>query len=374
MCVIIDRDPGVTIPLDKLQIACRINAHGHGLAYVHRGRLRYEYDPGLNDPEAISAKLTRLASRRVYLHLRFATVGEVSSVNAHPFQLLTRKSHGVDLALMHNGTFGNYHPSGAAKDLKWSDTKFFTEVFVKPLAERCSAFLSGDATPLGDPFFVRQVAKESGNYSVVVLFDSLGNTLRINEERGTQFEGWWASNDYSFKDTHHRAAVGKAWCWDDDQTVVPFSRKSDWDGLPIHSARYPQIALTEIETWETELAGLDAADKEAAHRQSQLEYVKQAPYTLLQQQTAIVKQYVTTAVLDQPENSMKNLNSLFVSRPNFCKELEISDITDVANLPEETFVMLCKTQPHAMAQVFIELCGRVDTLRKTAAVATKNAR
>jgi hypothetical protein len=74
-----------------------------------------------------------------------------------------------------------------------------------------------------------------------------------------------------------------------------------------------------------------------------------------------------------PENAMKrDFNDLFVSRPSLCKELEINDITDIACLPEEAFVLLCKTQPHAMAQVFIELCGRVDTLRKAAIVAAKS--
>jgi glutamine phosphoribosylpyrophosphate amidotransferase len=190
MCVIIDKDPGATVPFDKLEIACRVNAHGHGISYIHRGKLQFDYCTQLNDPQAIADKLARLQKRRVFLHLRFATVGDVTLFNAHPFPLLSKKLHGVDVGLMHNGTLGNYRPTGEALEAKWSDTKFFSETFAKPLAERCLAF--GDS-PLEDVFFVRQIQKESGTWSVLVLFDSLGNTVRINEERGAQFDGWWAS-------------------------------------------------------------------------------------------------------------------------------------------------------------------------------------
>jgi hypothetical protein len=376
MCVIIDRQPGVTVPFDKLETACRINPNGYGIAYAHRGRLKVETVVQQNDPREIQDKLERLKKHRVFLHLRYSTVGAVNADNAHPFFALKHKTDGMDMAFMHNGTLGSYHPTGEALKDGWSDTRFFNVMFVKPLAERCQYFL-GNKSVLEDPFFRRAIAKETGPTSVIVLFDAHGNVLYVNGERGQQYEGWWASNTYSFLTTHTRHSGsnyshGAAWVWpgEDNEPYVPFNQRHGVAKLP--TVTRSSITLMDIASWEDDLKAYDAAaDKAAKLLEQQLDRIRNLPYSVLTEQIDAVKQYLTTAMLDQPENSMgKILEDLHATRPSLSKELEINDITDFLKLPEEHFVLLCKTAPAAMAQAFVELCGKLDQARKAAAVST----
>jgi hypothetical protein len=49
--------------------------------------------------------------------------------------------------------------------------------------------------------------------SVVVLFDNKERKLTLNVNKGKQFEGWWASNDYSFDEQHIRSSTRTPYSW-----------------------------------------------------------------------------------------------------------------------------------------------------------------
>jgi hypothetical protein len=204
MCVIIDRMPKVEIPFAKLEIACDINKHGFGLAFVDRGRLeiiRSTKQP--NDPDEVQKHLEKLKNHRVFLHLRHATVGTVSEENQHPFVSMTGRKNSALMGFMHNGTLYAYEPRD--KTQGGSDTKQFNDQLIRPLALRCRKVV-GDKKVLNDPFFQWIVGKELGyTQSVLVFFDAFGNVIRFNEDKGVKFEGWWASNNYSFSESHARA-------------------------------------------------------------------------------------------------------------------------------------------------------------------------
>jgi hypothetical protein len=215
MCVIIDRMPKVDIPFDKLEIACDINKHGFGLAFVDRGHLeiiRSTKQP--NDPSEVQKHLEKLKNHRVFLHLRHATVGAVSEENQHPFVAMTGRKNKPLLGFMHNGTLFSYEPKDKTQGS--SDTKQFNEMLVRPLALRCRKVV-GDKKVLVDPFFQWIISKDLGyTQSVLVFFDAFGNVIRYNEDKGANFEGWWASNSYSFNENHLRATkketpVGQNW-------------------------------------------------------------------------------------------------------------------------------------------------------------------
>lgn len=203
MCVIINRDPNVEIEYGMIESACKVNPHGFGLMFAEDGKLNIikEFKDEGNDPERIARLLEDHKDYTISLHLRYQTVGERSLLNCHPFVTCIKGEDDFDLAFMHNGTLSDFKRS----DTKMADSYHFNEEIVRPLALRVAAFDTPE-TVLWDPFLQEVLKKYSGVGSVFSLMDGEGNVLVINEDRGKKFEGWWASNDYSFN-RYHREPV-----------------------------------------------------------------------------------------------------------------------------------------------------------------------
>lgn len=372
MCVIIIREPGVTIPMDKLTLACNINKDGHGLAWVNRKRLRRDISIEPNNPDDIQKKLEGLKDFRVFLHLRHATVGEVNILNAHPFTVLEHKLDGVDLGFMHNGTLYPWSPSYNDNPDKISDSRNFAEGLVAPLAMRSRAFVN--TSPLRDNFFLQSINRElKHQQSTLLFFDNHGNVQIFNETPWKEFEGWKASNDYSFNENHTRNRPAqnytyKGWEREYDNDYVPFGERR---GTSKTEDVFKKIPVLEVgpdqkawaSDWEAALKQLDEQEKESQELSTLVRQAKQIPYEILQQQLNTVKQHVTTAIMDQPETSMKALQQMYVKRPSFVQEMEMNDILDLGNLTEENFIALCRTCPVAMAQAFIDLTAELRRVR-----------
>jgi len=200
MCVIIYREPGVTIPFDKLKSACIVNADGMGLVAIDRGKLelRKFFQEKGNEPETLAKFLEDAKDLHVYAHLRFRTKGAKDKDNVHPFGVLKKKLHGMDLQFMHNGTLTDF---GTTNDC---DSKHFAKSLLRPLSE---TFLkANEGKPfLHDPVYVKLLEKYAGKGSVFLLVDNLGNHQIVNYDNGKAFDGWWASNEYSFNRTHRES-------------------------------------------------------------------------------------------------------------------------------------------------------------------------
>ena len=196
MCVIIHRQPNVDIPFDKLKSACIVNGDGWGIAIPDRGKLelRRVYEPKGNDPDKIARILEDAKDQDVFLHLRFKTRGATDLKNVHPFTVASKKHDGIDLQFMHNGTLSDF---GNQADC---DSKVFAREIVRPLYQALRSDLGNNA--IKSPLFSKIMHKYAGTSSLFALVDSLGNSLIVNKDRGHQFEGWWASNEYSFNRTH----------------------------------------------------------------------------------------------------------------------------------------------------------------------------
>lgn len=199
MCVIINREANIEIPFDKIRSACHVNPHGFGLMFAEDGKLNIirEFSDKGNDPEKVARLLEDYKAHRLSLHLRYQTVGDKSLDNCHPYIVATQEQDQVDLAFMHNGTLSEFK----RQDSTMSDSYHFGQELIRPLFERFAAFDSPE-TVLWDPLFHAILSKYCGGLSVFNLMDSEGNILVINEERGKKFDGWWASNDYSFNSFH----------------------------------------------------------------------------------------------------------------------------------------------------------------------------
>jgi hypothetical protein len=200
MCVIIVKEPGVTVPFDKLKSACIVNPDGWGAIVSDRGKAEVMrvFDPKGNSPDDIAKTLEQAKDLPLALHLRYATHGSKSVENCHPFDVMLPAKDGKHIVLMHNGTMSRF--GGKVGDPR-SDTAIFNETIVKRLVED-AVFRFGDEWN-GDDFIAQVLGDYAGSNNKLVLFDEKGNHLIVNKSAGVQFPGYWASNDYSFN-RHHR--------------------------------------------------------------------------------------------------------------------------------------------------------------------------
>lgn len=209
MCVIIVREPGADVPGAMLERACDVNKHGFGFSWLERGHIRTERSLAQpNSPTQVTKLLKQFPKHKVFLHLRHATVGPVSLQNNHPFYILEKRRDGVDLCMMHNGTMYTYDPKGFPESEKESsDTLIWAKYVVRPMALRCLALGGKEKSVLDDKFFLSVLKRDVYSSSKVVLFDNFGRVEYLNKDQGKDFDGFWASNDYSFDDNHARSSV-----------------------------------------------------------------------------------------------------------------------------------------------------------------------
>ena len=244
MCVIIHRKPGIDIPFAKLESACHVNADGMGLIAIDRGKLelRKFFEPKGNKPETLAKFLEDAKDLHVYAHLRFRTKGATDKDNVHPFGVLTSKKHGVDLQFMHNGTLSDF---GTKTEC---DSKQFAKTILRPLAERFLKSMEPNDL-LHDTVFCSILDSYAGNNSVFLLTDNLGNHRIINYDNGKEFDGWWASNDYSFN-RYHRSK--------DDGINYGYGRSTRWErddnwvgGSPQTEKKTTVISLPSVPAGDT---------------------------------------------------------------------------------------------------------------------------
>lgn len=219
MCVIIYRKPDTAIPFEKLKSACIVNADGMGLVAFDRGKLelrKYFSEDG-NDPEILAKFLEDTKDLHVYAHLRYRTKGTRDKDNVHPFGILKSKKHGMDLQFMHNGTLSDFGTDSVC------DSRDFVKKFLTPLAEKLAKAIPPEDL-IHDDTFKTILSKYAGRSSVFLLADNFGNHQIINYDEGKEFDGWWASNEYSFNRYHRDPLPNYS-----TTRRSHWERDSDWD-------------------------------------------------------------------------------------------------------------------------------------------------
>lgn len=209
MCQILELKAGASIPMNLLEITCAINKHGFGVAFIENSDIKIERSVDTNDPKVLGKLLDDLKDKKRYVHIRHATVGDVTLQNSHPFVVLEQRAHRrkkkASLILMHNGTLFGYDDE-KAKGV--SDTALFVERFVRPLALRCEAY-GGLKSILRDEFFRKVMIDEIKKSDKILMLDKTGYTLTFNRSEGKEYpeHGFWASNEYSFNPNHSRSSI-----------------------------------------------------------------------------------------------------------------------------------------------------------------------
>lgn len=125
MCLILQRNPGVKLDDEILSNAVSNNPHGWGIMSLNSaGEVKTSYGWGIT-ALLKGTKALMDEDRGFLIHFRWATHGDKTPVNQHPFEIVP------GLWLMHNGIVD----APREEDTKHSDTWRFANLVLRPLFE-----------------------------------------------------------------------------------------------------------------------------------------------------------------------------------------------------------------------------------------------
>jgi len=227
MCIIIYRPRNVELDYRDFETCVMNNPDGFGFCVPDGdGMLYTQRSADTPDPKELWDLLHgEFKKEDVLIHLRYTTAGETVVRNAHPFPVMEKAKHGVDMRMMHNGTLSKYKPSNAAVN-KWeSDTRVFTREFLRPVVQRM-ALAIGAENVADDNLTEYLIDDQLTASSVVVLMDGNGRMTFVNALGNGGFfdtKGCYFSNKYSF-DAGHRTTQSYP-----TRHVTPTKVDSFWD-------------------------------------------------------------------------------------------------------------------------------------------------
>lgn len=205
MCLIMMREPNVTLDKEKFDTAVLNNPHGWGITIPDmEGQLSTFKEITTDKEELYDLIHGEFKADKIMIHLRYTTAGDTVIRNAHPFPVLEQSSDGVDMRMCHNGTLHKWLPSATGPD-KWeSDTRRFVRGYVRPLMKRLIRGTTSEDI-LSDPFVDAMLEGQLTAASVITLLDGYGNFSVVNEKGNGGFtddDGTYFSNKYSHDPLH----------------------------------------------------------------------------------------------------------------------------------------------------------------------------
>lgn len=187
MCLITINTTETTFTAAWLLDFFEYNADGLGVMYAENGALTVEKFVPTTEAEVLKFYQEHVAGREAVVHWRMKTHGKIDAANAHPYQVLNMKEHGLDLWMVHNGIL-----SGVSSDQKqMSDTWHFIRDTVRPI-------LVKDVDMLRNPAFIELLEDRIGHSNKLVFLDNLGRQTIINEAAFHDFSGAKLSNTYAW--------------------------------------------------------------------------------------------------------------------------------------------------------------------------------
>lgn len=342
MCVIIKREANIIIPEDKIRSACHVNPHGFGISVIDRGQIETIkiQQPGGNEADQVLKLMEEAKDLELFLHLRYTTAGKTNEANCHPFKAFAAEN--FEVQFMHNGTLSKF---SKGTDHDHSDTWHFNEQVLKPLLMR---FYEVDGAGVLLNPLLKTVLDEFRASGVFMLYDNEGNSLAVENTSCKQFEGWWASNEYSFNRTHReptKPATSSAYDYDDYYTgsYSPYSRNSYSPSYRSSPKADPKTAPATVTTNNTRLK----------------DECKQTGYALMQAK----KQGVLPRTLTAPEH-----------RPTFAELANLDELKDIMVMTEADIYDLVNELPSAATALIMDLIHELwvknQQIKRNAAIVT----
>lgn len=176
MCIIAVKPEGITLPDSIVEGMWNNNSDGAGFMYADRGRVKVV--KGLMTLAKFKKALANHMHRKLVMHFRIRTHGDVMPSLTHPFWVV---KNGV--AMVHNGIIWDFAKKATNHE---SDSL----LFARDIGRR---FGNNTMAALADPQINEGIATEIG-WSKLVFMDGSGETIFVNEKMGHWKDGVWYSN------------------------------------------------------------------------------------------------------------------------------------------------------------------------------------
>ena len=163
------------------------NSDGLGVMYAQNNELIVEKFLPKNAKDLAHFYKNHIAGRDCAYHFRMRTHGDIDLFNCHPYEVLNKKEHGLDLWLMHNGILS----TGNKADTTKSDTWHYIRDYLRPM-------LIDNPDFAFHPSFAQIVGSHISTSNKFVLMDNSGRMVTINQEQGVYWGGLWLSNTYAW--------------------------------------------------------------------------------------------------------------------------------------------------------------------------------
>jgi hypothetical protein len=150
-------------------------------------------------------------------HLRMKTHGNIDLINCHPYEVLNKADHGIDLWLMHNGIL---HTDNKA-DITKSDTWHYIKNYLVPMLAKNPDYAFTES-------FNEIISDHIGSSNKFVIMDNLGRQTVINQDQGVYWGGLWLSNTY-------------AWSASNTAKANPENDLSLWESQILENPDKPQL-------------------------------------------------------------------------------------------------------------------------------------
>lgn len=188
MCLLVTQNQNApALSNDWLEDFYSYNADGVGVMRAENGVLIVEKILPANADDFVHFYRNHIQGKTCAFHLRMRTHGDTDLTNCHPYEVLNRAEHGVDLWLMHNGILA----TGNASDTSKSDTWHYIRDYLRPM-------LANNADYAFTPAFADLVGAHIGSGNKFVLMDNLGRMATVNQKAGVYWAGLWLSNEYAW--------------------------------------------------------------------------------------------------------------------------------------------------------------------------------
>jgi len=199
MCLIAYKPAGIEFPSRLLLSTFARNRDGFGIMLSNEDDTIYLNKVQPTSSSEIEKMLPAFKDRNAAFHWRMKTHGHIDLENVHPYQILSKDEHGLDMYMMHNGVLSCVNEVDSSK----SDTWHFIEAFLRPL-------LAKDPDLVYDEKFQNILGDMIGtNNKFLIMRGDTKEPIIINRTSGTSAEkygGCWLSNTYAFTDPSDKSA------------------------------------------------------------------------------------------------------------------------------------------------------------------------